>query len=276
MQRYYLKILNKIFLYFFAFFIILLSYAFLYLNLKKIDQKNNFFDIPKGSNLNQIVNSILINENYFNKKIYFYFLIIYDNFLEKIKYGEFVFDDNTNLIQITKTFSKPSNYYRDFKVIGGWNKYQLDELIKEKFNTAYNIPYNEIIADTYSYQSHNKIEDVFNWENRYIPDSEIVNYFSAADVVALPYKNASQSGVIQIAYHYDTPVVVTNVGGLSEMVDEGNSGNIIPPEDPIALAKTISVNLKNGNYHKMVDFISEYKNNFSWGKFIKGIESLVK
>ena len=103
-----------------------------------------------------------------------------------------------------------------------------------------------------------------------------MNYFSAADVVALPYKNASQSGVIQIAYHYDTPVVVTNVGGLSEMVDEGNSGNIIPPEDPMALAKTISVNLKNGNYHKMVDFISEYKNNFSWGKFIKGIESLVK
>ena len=92
----------------------------------------------------------------------------------------------------------------------------------------------------------------------------------------MPYKSATQSGVIQISYHFDTPVIVTNVGGLSEMVIEGKSGNIVPPEDPFALAETISFNLKNDNYHKMVDFISEYKNNFSWDKFIEGIESLVK
>lgn len=119
------------------------------------------------------------------------------------------------------------------------------------------------------------IEDLFIWENKYVPDSEVGKYFSAADVVVLPYKSATQSGIVQIAYHFDTPVVVTDVGGLSDMVVEGKSGIVIQPENPEVLAQILSTNLKNDNFIEMVTFISEYKNNFSWDKFVEGIESLI-
>ena len=62
-------------------------------------------------------------------------------------------------------------------------------------------------------------------------------YFSAADVAALPYRSASQSGVTQIAYYYDLPVIVTKVGGLREIIDNGKSGFIIEPENHIELAQ---------------------------------------
>ena len=119
------------------------------------------------------------------------------------------------------------------------------------------------------------IEDVFKWENKYVPDDEISDYFIAADVLALPYKSATQSGVVQIAYHYNKPVIVTDVGGLSEMVINNKTGNIIESENPIVLADTIINNFNNNNYLFMESYINEYKDNFSWDKFVKGIESLI-
>ncbi len=90
------------------------------------------------------------------------------------------------------------------------------------------------------------ISDYITWHNKYIPDSEVSNYFSAADVVALPYRTASQSGVTQIAYSYDLPVIVTKVGGLPEIVDEGQSGFTIEPENPKELANILREEFKSG------------------------------
>ncbi len=116
------------------------------------------------------------------------------------------------------------------------------------------------------------ISDYITWHNKYIPDSEVSNYFSAADVVALPYRTASQSGVTQIAYSYDLPVIVTKVGGLPEIVDEGQSGITIEPENPTELANILEKNLKVGTFLEMATYIKKFKQKFSWEYFVNGIE----
>ncbi len=118
------------------------------------------------------------------------------------------------------------------------------------------------------------ISDYITWHNKYIPDSEVSNYFSAADVVALPYRTASQSGVTQMAYSYDLPVVVTKVGGLPEIVDEGQSGFTIEPDNPKELANILEKNLKVGTFLEMPTYIKKFKQKFSWEYFVNGIESV--
>ncbi len=116
------------------------------------------------------------------------------------------------------------------------------------------------------------ISDYITWHNKYIPDSEVSNYFSAADVVALPYRTASQSGVTQIAYSYDLPVIVTKVGGLPEIVDEGQSGFTIEPENPTELANILEKNLEAGTFLEMATYIKKFKQKFSWEYIVNGIE----
>ena len=108
----------------------------------------------------------------------------------------------------------------------------------------------------------------------FIPDNEVGKYFSAADVVVLPYKTASQSGIVQIAYHFDTPVIVSNVGGLPEIVDEGKTGYCVEPS-PNSFAKAIKAFYEKDNISEMNSNISDYKSQFSWDNMVKAIEKLV-
>jgi glycosyltransferase involved in cell wall biosynthesis len=105
----------------------------------------------------------------------------------------------------------------------------------------------------------------FEIHNRYISDSEIADFFSRAAIIVLPYINASQSGIIPIAYAFKKPVVVTNVGSIIEVVEDGKTGLIVPPEDSVALAKAIITLLSNDSlreemgsnaYKKMQDELS--------------------
>jgi len=66
--------------------------------------------------------------------------------------------------------------------------------------------------------------------DRFIPDAGVKDYFSAADFVVQPYKTATQSGVTQIAYQFCTPMVVTDVGGLAEIVPDGKVGVCLRPD----------------------------------------------
>ena len=69
----------------------------------------------------------------------------------------------------------------------------------------------------------------------FIADNEVNKYFSCADIVAQPYKNATQSGVTQIGYHFNKPMLVTNVGGLPEIIPNNVIGYVVEPEvKPIA------------------------------------------
>jgi glycosyltransferase involved in cell wall biosynthesis len=74
---------------------------------------------------------------------------------------------------------------------------------------------------------------------RYIPDDEVEALFKAADVAVLPYRSATQSGVTHVAYATGTPVITTDVGGLAETVIPEETGLVVPPEDPQALADAV-------------------------------------
>ncbi|WP_054847330.1 glycosyltransferase [Methanoculleus chikugoensis] len=88
--------------------------------------------------------------------------------------------------------------------------------------------------------------DTFEVYNYRIPYEEGARLFQQASVVALPYLEASQSGVIPTAYGFRRPVVVTDVGGsLPEVVDDGVTGYVVPPRDPEALAAAIVRLLKD-------------------------------
>jgi D-inositol-3-phosphate glycosyltransferase len=74
---------------------------------------------------------------------------------------------------------------------------------------------------------------------RYAPDEEVEALFKAADVVVLPYRSATQSGVTHVAYALGVPVITTDVGGLAETVHPDETGLVVPPGDPEALAAAI-------------------------------------
>ncbi|MBI5709578.1 MAG: glycosyltransferase [Candidatus Eisenbacteria bacterium] len=73
----------------------------------------------------------------------------------------------------------------------------------------------------------------------YLPDGDVEALLRAADVVVLPYRSATQSGVTHVAYALGVPVITTDVGGLAETVKPGETGLVVPPEDPAALAEAI-------------------------------------
>jgi glycosyltransferase involved in cell wall biosynthesis len=85
----------------------------------------------------------------------------------------------------------------------------------------------------------------FTVYNEYIADNRIAELFSRASVVVLPYIEASQSGVIPIAYTFAKPVVATTVGGLPDAVEDGRTGYLVPPRDESALADAVVRLLKN-------------------------------
>lgn len=98
----------------------------------------------------------------------------------------------------------------------------------------------------------------------YIQFDKVKNYFLDANIVVLPYLKICQSGILQLAYGFGRPVIVTNVGGLPESVDNGSSGYIVPPGDPEALAARIIELLINETLQKEM---GQYALNLSQTKF---------
>lgn len=106
-------------------------------------------------------------------------------------------------------------------------------------------------------------------KTNFISDSEVKYYLCAADVVIQPYRNATQSGVTPLAYHFEKPMIVTNVGGLPLMVPHGKVGLITEP-DPQAVANTIIEYYQIGESH-FLPFIKEEKQKYSWENMAKAI-----
>ncbi len=149
--------------------------------------------------------------------------------------------------------------------------------LKEKMNTFHVLAVGECYEKQEKYTAlidKLDISDCITWHDRYIPDDDVAMYFSAADVAALPYRSASQSGVIPIAYYYNLPVIVTKVGGLPEIVDADKSGFVIEPDNPDELSNVLAENLGTPIFDKMSHYIQSYKQQFSWELFVEGIEKL--
>ncbi len=109
----------------------------------------------------------------------------------------------------------------------------------------------------------------------FIPNSEVADYFNACDLVVQPYKSATQSGVTQIAYHFHKPMIVTDVGGLSEMCPDGKVGYVVKPE-PKAIAKGIVRYFEHTDIDAMQDTIIVEKKKYEWNILTGKIYNLYK
>lgn len=101
---------------------------------------------------------------------------------------------------------------------------------------------------------------------RYIGETEIASFFQRSQVCILPYKSATQSGVISTAYHFQVPVIVTDAGGLREYVEEGVTGLVVPASNVEALAAAIIRYFKQDSYSLFKQNIPDYTHNMSWSR----------
>ena len=110
--------------------------------------------------------------------------------------------------------------------------------------------------------------------DQYVPNEEVEPYFAAADVVVLPYRSATQSGIAQMAFRFGRPVISTSVGGLPESIDDGRTGILVPPNNPAALAGAIDRYYDDLMEARLTAGIRVDEGRFSWDRVIETIEAL--
>lgn len=119
---------------------------------------------------------------------------------------------------------------------------------------------------------HLGIEDQLILRTDFIPDSEVRNYLCAADAVIQPYRNATQSGVTPLAYHFEKPMVVTNVGGLPSLVPDGKVGLVVEP-DAVSIANGIERFYQLGEDY-FIPHLRNEKIKYSWTRLVEKIKSV--
>ncbi len=117
------------------------------------------------------------------------------------------------------------------------------------------------------------IEQQIIWKTHFIPDSEVKNYLCAADVVIQPYRHATQSGVTPLAYHFEKPMIVTNVGSLPALVPHEKVGLVCEPV-PDSIATAIIRFYELGESH-FIPAIQTEKRKYSWATLVEGIRSVM-
>ncbi len=102
----------------------------------------------------------------------------------------------------------------------------------------------------------------------YIKDSEVKNYFSAADLAVLPYRSATQSGISAISWHFEVPMVVTDVGGLKQAIGDSGTGLVAEKPDPDCVADEIRRFFSDDNIKTLcISSIKAEKDRLSWKSF---------
>jgi glycosyltransferase involved in cell wall biosynthesis len=109
----------------------------------------------------------------------------------------------------------------------------------------------------------------------FIPSETVSRYFSAADLVVQPYLSATQSGVAQIAFHFEKPVLATDVGGLAETLGDGEAGLIVRPGDSGAVAAEVIRFFREDLAGRLVEGVRRRKTYYSWDRLLDAVESLV-
>ena len=112
------------------------------------------------------------------------------------------------------------------------------------------------------------LEKRVQWDNRFVRHQEAAYYFSACDGVVLPYRNASQSGVVSLAYHFETPLLVTNHEGIATPVRKNQTGVVCQPT-PRAIAKGIQELVDPNNNLTFRKNLRQTKTDYNWEKYAK-------
>lgn len=151
----------------------------------------------------------------------------------------------------------------------------LDILIKALKQARIKIPELKLIIAGEVYGKEDKylslinqlhLEHAVETHFRYIQEDEIRNFFLRSQVCVLPYKSATQSGVIATSYEFNIPVIASQVGGLSEYVKDNETGILVPPNNPEALAAALIRYFDEGLFNIMRQNIPSFRQQFSWQK----------
>ena len=119
-----------------------------------------------------------------------------------------------------------------------------------------------------------RLEDRVLFLDKYIPNEEVRVYFAAADLVVLPYRSATQSGIVQVAYAFGVPVVVSDVGGIPEIVQDGETGLLVPPERPGQLAAAIDRFFREDLSEQLTEGIRRKREAFRWDSVVTALTQL--
>jgi D-inositol-3-phosphate glycosyltransferase len=196
---------------------------------------------------------------------------IFDNYGEKWPFGlakqKLKLDLNTRYLLFF-------GFIRDYKgldlLIGAFaderlRKFPVKLLVAGEYYSSPE-PYLRLIADYH-------LDGLVELRTDFIPDDEVNLYFSAADMVVQPYKSATQSGVTQIGYHFNKPMLVTNVGGLSEIIPDGKIGYVVEP-DIQEIANALVDFYENDRVAEFETNIVEEKKKFSWPNMVNTFVSV--
>lgn len=118
--------------------------------------------------------------------------------------------------------------------------------------------------------------DIVRFHDRYVADEEVEPWFVASDLVVLPYLSATQSGIALLAWNYDKPVVTTDVGGLPELIRDGETGFLVPPGDARAIADACIRFFEEDRAEAMARAVAEAKRSYTWEAQAEAIEDLVR
>jgi glycosyltransferase involved in cell wall biosynthesis len=120
------------------------------------------------------------------------------------------------------------------------------------------------------------VDEQVTFVDRYVPNEAIQPYFALADLVVLPYVSATQSGVVQLAFGCQQPVVTTRVGGLHEVVHDGVNGLIVPPQDSDGLADAVVRFFTEPVGERIRAHMAEGRDrqSFSWQDLVRTIEQI--
>ena len=119
------------------------------------------------------------------------------------------------------------------------------------------------------------VQDHIKAYDGYIPDKEVEKFFAACNLVVLPYISATQSGIVQIAYGFEKPVVVTNVGGLPDVVEDGKTGYVVDAENSEQLAEAIVNYFNQDMERKFTEGVRHEAYRFSWDRMIEIISEFI-
>jgi glycosyltransferase involved in cell wall biosynthesis len=144
-------------------------------------------------------------------------------------------------------------------------KFQVKLLVAGEYYSSPE-PYLKLIQDK-------NLSEFVELRTDFIPDHEVNLYFSAADMVVQPYKTATQSGVTQIGYHFEKPMLVTNVGGLSEIIPDGKVGYVVEP-DIKNIADALVDFYENGRSELFSNNVIEEKKRFAWSNLVDSFLSV--
>lgn len=122
---------------------------------------------------------------------------------------------------------------------------------------------------------HYGIEEQVILHGKFIANEDVKLYFSAADLVALPYKDATQSGVTQVSFHFEVPTLVTNVGGLAEIIPDRTAGYVVDSKGK-AIAEAIHDYFSNHRMEAFTEGMKREKQKYDWKIFVDEVVDLYK